>query len=268
VYDAYQSPVRLAGARAVPVTSSRAGGRFHITLEAVEKACTERTRALLLNTPWNPVGTVFTRAELAGIAEFVCRRRLTLISDEIYEWITYDDHRHVSPAAVSEELRERCVLVNSLSKTYAMTGWRLGYCAAPEQVLQSMLLVLQQSSRGPATFVQDAGVAALSGPRDCIRQMREAYAERRRLVGAALSGLPSVDVLMPEGGFFAMLDVQRCGRSSEDVRRHLLHAHGVAVVHGSAYGEAGEGTLRVSFASGGDILRNGLEQLRRGLADL
>ncbi len=268
IYDAYQSPIRLTGARARPVKSSREGGRFQIGIAALEAAWTPSCRALLLNTPWNPVGTVLTRKELAGIAEFAASRDLMVISDEIYESITYEGHVHVSPAAISPQMRQRCVVVNSLSKTYSMTGWRLGYCAAPVHIVRSMLLILQQSSRGPATFIQDAGVAALTGPQDCVLQMRNTYAERRRLANDALSGQPGIDVINPEGGFFTMLDIGSCGRSSDDVRRHLLHEHGVVVVHGRAYGEAGEGTLRVSFASGGDTLTRGLERLREGLRTL
>lgn len=268
IYDAYQSPIRLTGARAQPVKSSREGGRFQIGVPALEAAWTPSCRALLLNTPWNPVGTVLTRKELTDIAEFAASRDLIVISDEIYESITYEGYVHVSPAAISPQMRQRCVIVNSLSKTYSMTGWRLGYCAAPEHIVRSMLLILQQCSRGPATFIQDAGVAALTGPQDCVLQMRNTYAERRRLANDALSGKPGILVINPEGGFFTMLDIGSCGRSSDDVRRHLLHEHGVVVVHGRAYGEAGEGTLRVSFASGGDTLTRGLERLREGLRTL
>jgi aspartate aminotransferase len=268
IYDAYRSPISLTGASARPVKSSREGGRFHLTLEALEDAWTPAARVLLINTPWNPVGTVFTRSELEELSEFVCRRDLMLISDEIYESITYENHKHISPASLSPAMRERSVLVNSLSKTYAMTGWRLGYCAAPAETIQRMLLVLQQSSRGPATFVQDAGVAALTGSQDCVRQMRNIYAERRQAALQALSGIPSVDVMAPEGGFFTMLDISRSGRSSDEVRRLLLHEHGVVVIHGRAYGESGEGTLRVSFASGGETLSRGLDLLRKGLETL
>lgn len=269
IYDAYQSPIRLTGAQARPVRSDRRkDGRFFLTPEALDSAWTPGTRALLLNTPWNPVGTVFNREELRDIGEFVLRKGLTLISDEIYETITYGEHRHVSPATLSPELWARCVLVNSLSKTYAMTGWRLGYCAAPGHVIRSMLLVLQQCSRGPATFVQAAGVSALSGPQDCVSRMREKYAERRQTSIEALSGVPRIGVIEPEGGFFTMVDISRTGRSSDDTRRFLLNEHGVVVAHGSAYGEAGEGTLRVSFASGGDTLSRGLQLLREGLQQL
>jgi len=268
VYDAYQSPIRLAGGVIQPVRSSIVGSRFLLTTEALEAAVTPSSRALILNSPWNPVGTVLTETELRAIGEFVVRRDLLLISDEIYETIIYDDHRHVSPAALSPELRARTVLVNSLSKTYAMTGWRVGYCAAPAPVIAAMFLVLQQASRGPATFVQDAAAVALTATQDCVPQMQRQYAGRRSQVLSALEHLPCARVIAPEGGFFVMVDVRDTGIPSNEIRRRLLRDHGVAVVHGSAYGPGGEGTLRVSFASGGDPLAEGLERLREGLSRL
>ncbi|MBI4265377.1 MAG: pyridoxal phosphate-dependent aminotransferase [Acidobacteria bacterium] len=268
IYDAYRSPILLAGGLIRPVRAAIQDGRFVLTRDALEAAVTPSSRVLLLNTPWNPVGTVLDELELRAIAEVVLRRNLLLISDEIYEAIVYDGRHHVSPAALSPELRERTVLVNSLSKTYAMTGWRVGYCAAPAPIIQSMFLVLQQSSRGPATFVQDAAAQALTASQACVGEMRAGYAERRAAVRSALSGLPRAEVMLPEGGFFAMVDVRATGLSSDEVRRRLLHEHGVVVVHGAAYGPGGEGTLRVSFASGGEALAQGLARLREGLARL
>ena len=268
VYDAYQSPIVLAGGRSRPIRSSIEDGRFVFTRQALEAAITPASRVLLLNTPWNPVGTVLRESELHAIADVVARRNLVVISDEIYETIVYDGHRHVSPASLSPDMRERTVVINSLSKTYAMPGWRVGYCAAPAPVIQTMLLVLQQSSRGPATFIQDAAAAALTGSQACVEEMRLEYARRRGIVAEALAGLPRATVLQPEGGFFSMVDVRATGIPSNDVRRRLLHDHGVVVAHGSAYGEGGEGTLRVSFASGGDNLAHGLARLREGLAAL
>jgi len=268
VYDAYQSPILLAGGVIQPVRASIVQDRFVLTRDALEAAATPASRVLILNSPWNPVGTVLGSTELWEIGEFVLRRNMTVISDEIYEAVVYDGHRHVSPASLSPEMRSSTVLVNSLSKTYAMTGWRAGYCAAPASLIFAMLLVLQQSSRGPATFVQDAAAAALTGPQDAVEEMRREYAERRAQVLSALDGLPRVRALPPEGGFFVMVDVRSTGIPSNEVRRHLLRDHGVAVVHGSAYGPGGEGTLRVSFASGGTTLRDGLERLRQGLSNL
>jgi aspartate aminotransferase len=256
IYDAYRSPIALAGGTPRFVRAPIVGHRFTLPVEALEAAVTPKTRVLLLNSPWNPVGTVFTRAEVEAIASFVLRHDLTLVSDEIYETIVFDGHEHVAPSGLSDEVRQRTIVVNSLSKTYAMPGWRVGYCAAPAPVIQAMFLVLQQSSRGPATFVQDAAGAALSGPQDAVAAMRTEY------------GVPQVRTLDPEGGFFTMVDVRETGLSSNDVRLRLLEQHGVVVAHGSAYGAGGEGTLRVSFASGGENLARGLERLREGLSRL
>jgi len=268
VYDAYHSPVLLAGGVIRPVPASIENGRFVLDASAIDAACGPRSKVLLLNTPWNPTGTVFSRLELERIAEVVLRRGLVLVSDEIYEAITYEGHVHLSPAALSAEVRERTIVVNSFSKTYAMTGWRAGYCAAPAGITQAMFLVLQQSSRGPATFVQDACTEALTASQECVKAMREEYAGRRRMVLDTLEGVAGCRMLAPEGGFFAMADVRALGIASNDVRRALMRDHGVVVAHGSAYGPSGEGTLRVSFATGGDTLRRGLERLRAGFAAL
>jgi aspartate aminotransferase len=179
IYDAYQSPILLAGGRIRRVPASIENGRFRLSIDALEAAVTSASRVLLLNSPWNPVGTVLTESELRAIGEFVVRRNLLLISDEVYEAIVYDGHRHISPAVLSEEVRARTVLINSFSKTYAMTGWRVGYCAGPAPIIQTMFLVLQQSSRGPATFIQDAAAVALTSSQQCVEDMRSEYSARR-----------------------------------------------------------------------------------------
>lgn len=267
VYDAYLSPVRLAGGVPKLAASRIEGGRFQVTREALDAACSPATRAMVLNTPWNPAGAVLTPEEIAIVAGFVIDRGLWLISDEIYEAITYGGLRHVSPAAAIPALRERTILVNSLSKTYSMTGWRVGYCAAPAEVIRAMFLVLQQSSRGPATFIQDASAVALRDSQECVTEMAAEYARRRARLIDALSGIPGCRVIEPEGGFFAMLDCRDLGVPSGELRRNLLERHGVVVVNGSAYGPSGEGTLRVSFASGGAVLDRGLDRLRTGLIE-
>ena len=268
IYDAYHSPIALAGGRSRSVRASIVQDRFELSVDALEAAVTPATRVLLLNTPWNPVGTVFRRDELDALAAFALRRNLLIISDEIYETIVFDGRRHICPASLSPELRARTIVVNSLSKTYAMPGWRVGYCAAPAEIIHAMFLVLQQSSRGPATFIQDAAAAALTGTQEPVAAMQKEYAARRTQVMDALRGIPNIRVLPPEGGFFAMVDVRATGRTSNDVRLHLLEQHGVDVAHGAAYGPGGDGTLRVAFASGGDTLTRGLERLRAGLSSL
>jgi aspartate/methionine/tyrosine aminotransferase len=265
IYDAYGGPIALWGGQAVRVASRIAGGRFTFDRAALEAARTPRTRGLLLNTPWNPVGTVLTREELSEAVAFAEAHNLFLISDEIYEKLVYDERTHVSPASLSAAARERTVLINSLSKTYAMTGWRVGYCAGPAEVIQAMLVVLQQSSRGPATFVQDAAAYALRADQTWTRWVAGEFQKRRDRLVTLLRGIPGVNPLVPEGGLFVMVDVRDLGVPSDEVRRFLMHMAGVVVLHGAAYGPGGEGTLRVSFATGGGTLERGGQRLRDGL---
>jgi aspartate/methionine/tyrosine aminotransferase len=274
IYDAYQSPVALFGANAVAVRSVVRNGRFLIDGPALQAACTPRARALLLNNPWNPVGTAFTREELESIVRFVVERDLILISDEIYEALLYDNRSHISPATL-DGARARTIIVNSLSKTYAMTGWRVGYCAAPAELTRAMFLLLQQFSRGAATFVQDAAISALESDQDCVTTMRAEYQARRDSVVQSLRSIPGICPLIPDGGLFVMVDLREALArnsqrqfTSDDARRFLLEKHGVVVIHGSAYGFAGEGFLRVSFAAGGAALEQGLGRLRAGLCEL
>jgi aspartate/methionine/tyrosine aminotransferase len=270
VYDAYEAVIRLWGGKPAPVRAKLRDGRFTLDRQGIENAWASRRDVILLNTPWNPVGTVLTRDELAAVVEHNEGQQFVnpVISDEIYESLIYDGKTHVSLPAVSAGARDRTVIINSLSKTYAMTGWRVGYCAGPEEIIQAMFLVLQQSSRGPATFVQDAAACALNSGQDCVRRMAAEYEGRRNLVVERLRGIPGVEPLVPEGGLFVMVDVRELGWPSNEVRRFLLEETGVVVLHGSAYGPGGEGTLRVSFAAGGETLENGLERLGDGLMRL
>jgi len=268
VYDAYFSVIRQVGGVPVPIAARITNGRFVWASEDVAAACGKKTTAILLNSPWNPTGVAFSGNELAQLMDVAARHDLTVVSDEIYDQFVYPPAQHVSPIEVSDDARSRTVLINSLSKTYAMTGWRLGYCAGPTDLVQAMYLTLQQSSRGAAMFVQDAGVSALTGDQECVAQMRSEYASRLDTVQAALTDVPKVSVLPPEGGFFAMLDVRQLGRPSNEIRQILLNEHHVVVMHGAAYGPAAEGTLRIAFANGGERLTEGLHRLRAGLCKL
>ncbi len=267
IYDAYTSAILLWGARPVAVRSVIRRGRFTFGPDGLEAASTPRARVLLINTPWNPVGTVLLREELEGILGFAASHDLLVISDEIYDALAYDRFP-TSPVAQSCDARRRTVLVNSLSKTYSMTGWRVGYCAGPAEVIRAMLLVLQQYSRGPATFVQDAAACALRGDQDCVLRMATEYRARRDRVVECLRGIPGVGPLVPEGGLFVMADVRGLGMPSAAIEGFLLREAGVAVIDGAAYGPGANGTLRVSFAAGGEVLERGLERLRGGLLRL
>ncbi len=265
IYDAYTGPIQVWGGKPIFVPPHVENGRFGVDVHAMKQAVSKRARAILLNTPWNPVGTVFRVEELREVTDFAADHGVHLLSDEIYETLTFDSRKHVSPASLSADARSRTVLINSFSKTYSMTGWRIGYCAAAAEIIDRMLLLWQQFSRGPATFIQDAAVSALSLGFDYHDSVAREYQTRRDMLLAGLHGIDGVVPLVPEGGFFVMLDVRGLSMSSDAIRRKLLEA-GVVVLHGSAYGQAGEGLLRVSFAAGGDALHKGMEQLRAGLA--
>jgi len=268
IYDAYEAPIALWDSEPTPVPATLRDGRFIIGSRDLEDRWSTGTDVILLNTPWNPVGTVLSREELQDIMGFAEKHDYTVISDEIYESLVYDGIRHVSPASVSADARERTIVINSLSKTYAMTGWRVGYCAGPEEIIRVMLLILQQSSRGPATFVQDAAACALTSDQECTRLMAAEYQGRRDRVVERLQEIPGVEPLVPQGGLFVMLDVRGLKRKSDAVRRFLLQEAGVVVIDGAAYGQMGEGFLRVSFAAGGETLERGLDRLREGLLRL
>lgn len=268
IYDAYASPIAIWGGRAIPVASAIRDGRFVLERDALERAYTPQTRMLLLNSPWNPTGSVFTRTELSEFMAFAQARDLLVISDEIYETLVYDGIEATSAASLSNDARKRAVVVNSLSKTYGMTGWRVGYCAGPAEIIAAMFLVWQQFSRGPATFVQHAAAAALIGDQASVTKTSAEYQARRDLTVRALSSIPGVVPLFPQGGLFVMLDVRGLKLPSDTVRQLLLREFGVVVIHGAAYGPGGEGTLRVSFAGGGQALDEGLRRLREGLSAL
>ncbi len=266
VYDCYASQIASVGAVPVPVRAARVGNRFVLTRAALDAAVSTKTKALLINTPWNPVGTVIRREELQTVGEFAVERDLFILSDEIYEAIVYDGASHISVASLHPSFRERTVTIHSFSKTYAMTGWRLGYNVAPPEITRAMLLVYQQSSRGAATFVQHAGVAALEGAQDCVAEMQREYTARRQML--AHCSLPAARWLLPEGGFFALLDVSETERTSAEVADFLLEHAGVVVMDALAYGAACEGLLRISFAGSRETIQAGLERLTDGLTRL
>ena len=245
IYDAYEAPIALWGGMPKPVPATLRDGRFTIGGRQFADSGATRADVVLLNTPWNPVGTVFTPEELADIMGFADKYDCPLISDEIYESLVYDGLRHVSPASISADARQRTIVINSLSKTYAMTGWRVGYCAGPEPIIRAMLLVLQQSSRGPATFVQDAAACALTSDQECVRRMAGEYQARRDRVVERLRGIPGRRAARARRGLVRDGRCPRIGRPSDAVRRFLLHEAGVVVIHGAAYGPG----ARVSCAS-------------------
>ena len=270
----YPEMSRLAGAEPVAVASSPEAG-YRITPAALDAALTERTRVLLLNTPSNPTGAVYSRADLEALAEVLRPREdVFVVSDEIYERVVYDAE-HVAFASLPG-MAERTVTVNGFSKAYAMTGWRLGYLAAPRWIADAVAKVQGQLTSAPSSITQRAGVAALAMGREPVRQMVRAFRERRDFVLAALREIPDVVCPQPEGAFYLFPDVSAyfgaeapSGRSidgSEALCFYLLEEHDVALVPGDAFG-APYG-LRISYAASAQDLRTAMGRIREGLAAL
>lgn len=266
-YGPYRRVVQYAGGKLVSVPMALQNGRWSLDPAAVEASITDRTRVLLLNSPTNPTGSVFTRAELEVLADIALRHNLAIISDECYDTIVFDGRKHVSIASISEEVRARTFVVNSFSKSYAMTGWRLGYVAAPATLSRPMRQMFNGTGRCATSFAQHAGLAGLTGPQSVVEQMRASYEARRKIACdiVAESGLPFA---VPEGAFYVFLDARSLGMPSIDLAKHLLREGGVVTTPGRFFGEDGEGYIRISFATSEGDLRRGLAGINQAVAAL
>ena len=177
---------------------------FKMRPEALEEAVTKRTKAVIINSPSNPCGAVYGREDLEAIAEVALRHDLWIISDEVYEHILYDGLKHVSIASLSPELKERTIVVNALSKTYSMTGWRMGYAAGPKEVIAAMGKVQGQSTSNPTSFAQKGAVAALKGPQEGVAEMQREYQRRRDLIWELLTSIEGISCFKPLGAFYVL----------------------------------------------------------------
>lgn len=249
---------RLLGVDPVPY-ELRADDGFRPSLDVLAARVTERTRALVLNSPSNPLGAVVPPAEVAAISDFARAHGLWLVSDECYDEIVFDGVA-TSPAATGE--RDHVVCAYSCSKTYAMTGWRIGYAVAPEPVAAVIAKLQEPLVACANTFAQFGAVAAITGPQDAVRRQVAHYARRARAATEVLEGA-DLPALTPSGAFYLWIDVRRAGRTSDEFARSLLEEHDVAVVPGTAFGASGEGFVRVSLATAEPLLLEGVRRLAR-----
>ncbi len=252
---------RLAGAHVVSVPL-RAEDGWQLDPAALARRITPRTRMIILNSPHNPTGVVYPRETFDAIAELVDRHNLLLLSDEIYQKLRYEGVPHISPAAIPR-IAERTITVDGFSKTYAMTGWRLGYVVAAPELIDSMIRVHQYTTVCATSFAQAGAVAALRGPQECVQVMVDEFDQRRRIVVDGFADLPGA-LVVPQGAFYAFVRVP-AGRTSAEWARYLLDAHGVATVPGSAFGAAGEGYIRISYACGRRDVERGTALIREAL---
>ena len=269
----YPAQVILAGAEPVIVETREENG-FTVTIEDLERAANSRTRALVLNSPSNPTGAVYTRRQLEDIAGFTRQKDILVISDEIYEKLVYDDFKFTSIAQLPG-MQERTVLVNGLSKAYAMTGWRIGYAAGPAELVAAMTKIQSQSTSNPTSFALPATVEALSGPQDSVGIMRAEFDKRRRYIVDRLNRMDSVSCFTPLGAFYAFPNFSGLyGRSfkgnriqnSTDMADYLLDEAKVAIVPGIAFGA--DDCARLSYASSMENIAKGLDRIEAAIAVL
>jgi aspartate aminotransferase len=270
----YPEQVKLVGAVPVPVLT-REANRFDLEADAVGRAVTARTKAIIVNSPNNPTGAVFSRPALEAVARLAVERDLLIVSDECYQSLTYEG-RPVSVAAFGPEVKARTLVVNTCSKAYAMTGWRVGYAAGPRDLIRAMTDVQSQVTSNPASVAQYAAVEALTGPQDEVAKMAGEFDRRRRLIVEGLHALPGVRCAMPAGAFYAFANVSglfgrrtpdgQTLRGSVDVTAFLLEHAKVAVVPGVDFGS--DAHVRLSYATSADLIREGLARMRVALGGL
>ena len=255
----YGPMVELAGGRPVQVPLDP-DDNWRLTEEKLVAALTPSSRILLVNSPNNPTGRVFDNAEIEAIARVARDHDLLVFSDEMYEKILYDGNQHTSVATLPT-MAERTLIFNGLSKAYAMTGWRLGYGAGPVEFMKQIEKVHSHSVTCATSFVQKAGVVALTGPQDFIAEMVTAWDRRRRAVATGLNEIDGIHCPLVEGAFYAFADIRGTGLTSIEAADRLLQEAHVAVTPGVAFGEAGEGHVRLSFATSDDLLQAAVQRI-------
>jgi aspartate aminotransferase len=253
----YPEMVRLAGAEPV-IVQTTAENDWKMTPQQFEEAMSPRTKMVIINSPGNPTGAVYSKEELRAIVEVAADEEITILSDEIYECLTYDGAEHVSIASLTPEARDLTITVNGFSKAYAMTGWRLGYLGAPEKIAKAIDSMQSHSTSGPCSFAQKGGLAALTGSQQCVADMREEFNIRREYMFERLSAIHNVSAVKPKGAFYMLADISKLGMTSTNFADRLLSKANVAVVPGIAFGD--DRVVRLSYATGLDVIKPGLDR--------
>ena len=265
----YPELIGLADGKAVFVESDETSS-YKFTKENLEKVVTEKTKAIILNTPNNPTGTIYNKEELIEIAEFAKKHDLIIVSDEMYEKLIYDGEKHVSIASVSDDAYERTIVINGLSKSYAMTGWRLGYCGASEKIAKLMTNIQSHMTSNVCSITQYAAVEALNGPQDKVKEMIVEFERRRNYMAKTLEEMNNLSIIKPQGAFYIMINIDKClGKEingerindSMDFSAKLLEHEKVAVIPGKAFGL--DNYVRVSYATSMESIEKGLERINK-----
>jgi hypothetical protein len=264
-YVSYLPCITLADGVPVPIPLKEAND-FRLTAAELEAAITPKSKALILSFPNNPTGAVMTKEDLEAIAEVIVRHDLLVITDEIYSELSYTGKKHYSLIDLPGMV-ERTIYINGFSKAYAMTGWRLGYCCGPEEILAQMVKIHQFAIMAAPTMSQYAGTMALKNGASDVEMMRDSYNQRRRYLMAELKRL-GIPCFEPFGAFYIFPNISQFGLSSEEFATRLIREHKVAVVPGSAFGQSGEGFVRVSYAYSIDELKQAFERIELFINEL
>jgi aspartate aminotransferase len=253
----YPDMVRLAGAEPIIVQTTQEND-WKMTPQQFEEAMSPRTKMVIINSPGNPTGSVYTKEELRALVEVAAEEEITILSDEIYESLTYDGAEHVSVASLTPEAKDLTITVNGFSKAYAMTGWRLGYLGAPEKIAKAIDSMQSHTTSGPCSFSQKGGLVALTGSQQCVADMREEFNIRREYMFERLSAIHNITAVKPKGAFYMLANVSKLGMTSSNFADRLLSKANVAVVPGIAFGD--DRVVRLSYATGLDVIKPGLDR--------
>ena len=263
----YVHAVNVTGAKPVMYPLREQSG-YCVEVEYLKKLLSPKTKALLINSPSNPMGSILSRRNMEEIAEFAIENNIIVLSDEVYEKFLYEDNsgnEHVSIASIGG-MKDRVVTINAFSKTYAMTGWRIGYVGAPEPIVAAMTKINAATSSCVSTVNQYAGLEALNGAQDSVSKMISAFSERRQVLVNGLGQFQGFKCAMPSGAFYAFPSITGTGFSSEKLAMKIVDEAHVAVVPGSAFGSQGEGYLRLAYANSVENIREALERMKRVLS--
>jgi aspartate aminotransferase len=264
-FPMYESIAGFAGAKPVPIPL-REENQFRMDPDELASLVTSRTKLLVLSSPENPCGSALTREDCDRIADIALRHDVTVLSDEVYWAIRYDGP-HSSVLDV-DGMAERTILLDGWSKTFAMTGWRLGFGVFPEPLVEPVTRLVINSVSCTSAFSQHAAVAALTGPWDPVEEMVEEFRRRRSIIVEGLNRIPGVSCVEPGGAFYVFPNIGGLGASSKDVEEHFLEVAGVATVSGTAFGRHGEGFVRLSYANSVENIRDALEAIEASLSEL